>query len=255
MPPVSFARLNAVSMPSFIWLPSSLAAPVNGAEMPNRISLSVTPRMGEVSSFVAPTDATIAGAALVGCGAAEAIGRSAVAGAALVGCAAIEAIGRPGGEELTCVGIFGTSSLEVVSLELVPNPKALRHVVPSTKYTPIAAPNTTAKKMETSHQGFQGDRRKCITSGSSDRRRNVASLSEEGRKPNLGISLSAPGLPCWLALRTDLGYSPSAVGLPCLAGRIDLGAYSKCLSPGFSKLLSAGSLMNATYRMVDYAYF
>ena len=30
-------------MPSFIFWPSSLAAPLNGAEMPNRISLSVTP--------------------------------------------------------------------------------------------------------------------------------------------------------------------------------------------------------------------
>jgi class 3 adenylate cyclase len=29
-------------MPSFIWLPSSLAEPVKGAEIPNRISLSVS---------------------------------------------------------------------------------------------------------------------------------------------------------------------------------------------------------------------
>ena len=31
-------------MPSFIWRPSSLAEPENGATMPKRISLSVTPR-------------------------------------------------------------------------------------------------------------------------------------------------------------------------------------------------------------------
>src|SRR6266436_3935761 len=44
MPPASLARLNAVSMPSFIWRPSSLADPENGAETPNRISVSVIPR-------------------------------------------------------------------------------------------------------------------------------------------------------------------------------------------------------------------
>src|SRR6266436_3788596 len=45
MPPASLARLNAVSMPSFIWRPSSLADPENGAETPNRISESVIPRV------------------------------------------------------------------------------------------------------------------------------------------------------------------------------------------------------------------
>ena len=43
-PPVSLTRLKAVSMPSFIWRPSSRDAPENGATMPKRISLSVTPR-------------------------------------------------------------------------------------------------------------------------------------------------------------------------------------------------------------------
>src|SRR6516225_10205881 len=33
-------------MPSFIFWPSSLAAPLKGAEIPNRISLSVIPRTG-----------------------------------------------------------------------------------------------------------------------------------------------------------------------------------------------------------------
>src|SRR5450756_3239726 len=45
-PPLALATLNAASMPSFIFWPSSLAAPLNGAEIPNRISLSVTPRTG-----------------------------------------------------------------------------------------------------------------------------------------------------------------------------------------------------------------
>ena len=61
MPPASLASLNAVSMPSRIWLPSSLAAPVNGAEMPNRTTLSVTPRMAGALSFDPPTYATRAG--------------------------------------------------------------------------------------------------------------------------------------------------------------------------------------------------
>src|SRR5262245_20385759 len=43
-PPRALVALNAASMPSFIFWPSSLAAPLNGAEIPNRISLSVTPR-------------------------------------------------------------------------------------------------------------------------------------------------------------------------------------------------------------------
>src|ERR1039458_1427789 len=45
-PPLALATRNATSMPIFIFWPSSLAAPLNGAEIPNRISLSVTPRTG-----------------------------------------------------------------------------------------------------------------------------------------------------------------------------------------------------------------
>src|ERR1019366_8839127 len=45
-PPLALATRNAGSMPIFIFWPSSLAAPLNGAEIPNRISLSVTPRTG-----------------------------------------------------------------------------------------------------------------------------------------------------------------------------------------------------------------
>src|SRR5580698_7419078 len=127
-------------MPSFIWLPSSLAAPLNGAEIPKRISVSVTPRMEGALALGASIVATrggatlvgcgaadaigrpagddaaeggcgaadaierpaAAGAALVGCGAADAIGRPAVGGAALVGCGAADASGRPSAGELTC---------------------------------------------------------------------------------------------------------------------------------------------------------
>ena len=41
-------------MPSFIFWPSSLAGPVNGAEIPNRISLSVTPRTIVLTLFCSP---------------------------------------------------------------------------------------------------------------------------------------------------------------------------------------------------------
>ncbi len=37
-------------MPSFIWRPSSFVGPENGATMPNRISLAVTPRAVEVGT-------------------------------------------------------------------------------------------------------------------------------------------------------------------------------------------------------------
>src|SRR3954467_15203857 len=43
-PPVSFTRLNTVSIPNFICRPSSLAEPEKGATIPKRISLSEMPR-------------------------------------------------------------------------------------------------------------------------------------------------------------------------------------------------------------------
>jgi hypothetical protein len=179
---------------------------VNGAEIPKRISLSVTPRMvGELAlgaSIVATRGgATLvgcgaadaagrpaaaggalvgcgeadaigrpaaAGAALAGCGAGDAIGRPAVGGAALVGCGGANAIGRPSAGEFTCADVVGASSLDLASVVFGLNPNAFRHVVPSTKYTPIAAPNATAKVSETSHQGFQGEGGECMISGSSD---------------------------------------------------------------------------------------
>src|SRR5271156_3940157 len=43
-PPASLIWLKAVSMPIFIWRPSSRDAPLNGAAIPNKISASLTPR-------------------------------------------------------------------------------------------------------------------------------------------------------------------------------------------------------------------
>ncbi len=45
IPPASLARLNAASMPIFIWRPASFRAPEEGSTMPKRISRSVTPLM------------------------------------------------------------------------------------------------------------------------------------------------------------------------------------------------------------------
>src|SRR5271167_1439859 len=43
-PPASLIWLKAVSTPIFIWRPSSRDAPLKGAAIPNKISLSLTPR-------------------------------------------------------------------------------------------------------------------------------------------------------------------------------------------------------------------
>jgi hypothetical protein len=93
------------------------------------------------------------GAPLAGCG--DTTGKP--LGAAVLRCGGIDAIERPAAGELTCVEVVGVSSLDLASVVFGPNPNAFRHVVPSTKYTPIAAPNATAKVSETSHQGFHGE--------------------------------------------------------------------------------------------------
>lgn len=111
---------------------------------------------------------TSAGAVFGGCGAADAIGRPEVGGAALAGCGAADAIGRPRAGELTCADFVGASSLDLASVVFGLNPNAFRHVIPSTKYTPIAAPNATAKVSDTSHQGFQEEAGECMILGSSD---------------------------------------------------------------------------------------
>jgi len=59
----------------FIDWPSSLAGPVNGAEIPNRISLSVIPRTVRAGSFVPPIAARRAGASLPDCTTVGVIGR------------------------------------------------------------------------------------------------------------------------------------------------------------------------------------
>src|SRR5262249_31456102 len=72
MPPASLVAANAVSTPSFICRPSSLAGPLNGAAMPKRISLSVTPLT---------TPARDAGAGTTGTAAATGAGAGTTAGA------------------------------------------------------------------------------------------------------------------------------------------------------------------------------
>ena len=54
---------------------SPLAGPVNGAEIPNRISLSVTPRTVGAGSLAPPTVARRAGASFADCATVGAIGR------------------------------------------------------------------------------------------------------------------------------------------------------------------------------------
>ena len=72
MPPASLTWLKAVSMPSFIWRPRSLTGPVKAAVMPNRISLSDTPRTA-VAGFprLAAGTGSVGGAAAKAGGASE----------------------------------------------------------------------------------------------------------------------------------------------------------------------------------------
>ena len=96
-PPASLMRLKAVSMPSFIWRPSSRAEPEKGATIPNRISLSVTPRTFTLGVVASGTEGATAGAGVTaavccaagggGGGTIDAIG----AGAALAAAGAITA--------------------------------------------------------------------------------------------------------------------------------------------------------------------
>ena len=205
-------------MPSRIWLPSSLAAPVNGAEMPNRTSLSVTPRMAGALAFAPPTDATRAGIPPGGCAPAVAIVTPGAGGAPLGGCGPVDgiegpaagaapvsdglvdAIGTPAGG-LTCASGFGVSGLDVRSVVVVPNPINLRHVVPSAKYIPIAAPISTAMMsppMDNSHPGLQGRERDIAEL---ERPNQVSkTLCRRGtRAHSRQLALRAgPELLCWL---------------------------------------------------------
>src|SRR5689334_12466876 len=103
--------LNAASMPSFMFWPSSLAGPLNGADMPNRTSVSVTPRTRAAGSLP-PVLATRAGALLAG----SAVG--AVAGDGF-GCATRGVTGATGAP---AAGELASSNREVNSLVLVPEP-------------------------------------------------------------------------------------------------------------------------------------
>jgi hypothetical protein len=123
---------------------SSLAGPVNGAEIPNRISLSVIPRMVGAGSL--PTVASRAGAPLPGCATVGAIGRLAADELGLVVWGAVGAIARRSVGELTCSGIFELSGLDVSSTVFVPDPGALPNMDRNSPVNnnPIIAPNTAA---------------------------------------------------------------------------------------------------------------
>jgi hypothetical protein len=71
-------------------VPSSLSEPVNAAEIPNRISLSVTPRIVGARSLASRTDAARAVSSPMGRGSVDALG------------------GRAAGE-LSCSGVFKVS--------------------------------------------------------------------------------------------------------------------------------------------------
>src|SRR5438552_14768277 len=124
--------------------PSSLAGPVNGAEIPNRISLSVIPRTVGAGSLAPPTAARRPGASLAGCATVGAIGRLAVGE---FGCGVVGAIARLSVGELACSGIFELSDLDVSSIVFVPDRGALPNMdrnSPVANNAPITAPNAAA---------------------------------------------------------------------------------------------------------------
>src|SRR5215831_14817081 len=86
MPPKSLMRLKAVSMPSFIWRPSSLAEPEKGATMPKRISLALTPRTLPPDSGTAWVTVGVTAAMVAGGG--DTAGAAGAGGAASAGGAA-----------------------------------------------------------------------------------------------------------------------------------------------------------------------
>src|SRR6516162_2214936 len=92
-------RLNAVSMPSFIWRPSSRAEPEKGATMPKRISLLLMPRTllagsGTACVMVGVAVAIVAGGAATG--GAGGAGGAAGAASAVDAAGAIGAAGAAG---------------------------------------------------------------------------------------------------------------------------------------------------------------
>src|SRR5262249_5599547 len=124
-PPRAFAALHAASMPSRIFWPSSLAAPLNGAEIPKRISLSVIPRTmtfghegswpsgcpGEDKESCCPPEdacATVVGA---GCATAAGAGWTLAAGACATGAGTGAATEADAGRVCEAAGSFGVLAL------------------------------------------------------------------------------------------------------------------------------------------------
>src|SRR4249919_110859 len=95
-PPLALATLNAATMPLFIFWPSSLVGPLNAAEIPNRISLVVTPRtVLRGSCGLGESDAGCAGA--VADGAAPGAAAIVVAGMSALFAGALFAVSRSDG--------------------------------------------------------------------------------------------------------------------------------------------------------------
>src|SRR6516165_2616557 len=114
-------------MPRFIFWPSSLAAPVNGAEIPKRISLLVTPRMAPLTLLSCPSGFEIGErAACCPCaGKSGACCACAVADGAAPGAAAIPAAGT---SALFASATFAVTEVDGLETWEVNLPRAPRHV-------------------------------------------------------------------------------------------------------------------------------
>jgi hypothetical protein len=143
-------------MPSFIWLPSSLAEPVKGAEIPNRISLSVTPRMDGARSLASRTDAARAVSSPMGRGSVDALG------------------GRAAGEP-SCSGVFMVSPANLDSTVSTLSPSILLNsdgnlpVTNSARAVPIDAAMTRPASAASRPRARGAGGRSLRNSGSSER--------------------------------------------------------------------------------------
>src|SRR5262249_61130740 len=108
MAPASLTRLNAVSIPSFICRPSSLAEPEKGATIPKRISLVLMPRALVDADGAACVPVEVVAAMVVGaaaCVAAAAGGAAGGGGAAAgTGCAGAATGGLGAGAAMAADG-------------------------------------------------------------------------------------------------------------------------------------------------------
>jgi hypothetical protein len=165
-----------------------LAEPVNGAEIPNRISLSVTPRVDGTPSLAPRTDATRAESSPMGRG-------------------SVDAVGERAAGELSCSGVFKVSSanLDTTAVLSVLSPSTLLNsdgnlpVMNSASAAPInaamARPARTASRRRARGAGGGSLR----NSGSSER-----GLRNGGCSPSSGRSPSASGLRARGASRASL---------------------------------------------------